>query len=451
MGLFKYNKSDTQDPGFIGIFCAICDNEIGYENCINCKTNEASHHPSEFNKGSEFYEDEDYLSAIPFFKAAADQGYEPASEKLANCYNRSDQSELAIPYWEICRKAGNHAANTNYAGYLKENNSQLDLAMQLWRGAAVAGIPQAAFNLGVWLKNLNQPEEAKELLAQAGLLGYMNGYYVLAGMYYKEKQWDQMKSALAPLVADGDQRATTMLNAMNEQFVGSSDLVINDNEDVGFDLRSSNMVVKFETWEEFNDYVLTATSAQLHELAVKHADCWLDFDSCDEDTMLWEETEDWGELIPTRVLGAPNASTETLIFSLECGAETWMRARRSGFVMDSPAITTEILLMIPVDDLIDDAWSSKQLFLHPKSTLEVLLHVIQSCPADSLIAWYVRDAELDGGDLAALNKFRVETIQKMESKWQEVSLSGRTPTEEEQSLFSWAIGMNEEVSNEEND
>jgi hypothetical protein len=35
--LFKYKKEDTQDPSFIGIYCAICDQEIGYEPCPNCE------------------------------------------------------------------------------------------------------------------------------------------------------------------------------------------------------------------------------------------------------------------------------------------------------------------------------------------------------------------------------------------------------------------------------
>ena len=34
---FKYDIDDTQDPAFIGIFCAICDNEIGYDPCPECE------------------------------------------------------------------------------------------------------------------------------------------------------------------------------------------------------------------------------------------------------------------------------------------------------------------------------------------------------------------------------------------------------------------------------
>jgi len=32
--------------------------------------------------------------------------------------------------------------------------------------------------------------------------------------------------------------------------------------------------VEFETWEEFNEYINSASSSQLHSLAIKHADCW---------------------------------------------------------------------------------------------------------------------------------------------------------------------------------
>ena len=34
---FKYSKDDTKDPRFIGIFCAICDQEIGYDTCPECE------------------------------------------------------------------------------------------------------------------------------------------------------------------------------------------------------------------------------------------------------------------------------------------------------------------------------------------------------------------------------------------------------------------------------
>ena len=34
---FEYNEEDRNDPSFIGIFCAECDNEIGYDPCPNCE------------------------------------------------------------------------------------------------------------------------------------------------------------------------------------------------------------------------------------------------------------------------------------------------------------------------------------------------------------------------------------------------------------------------------
>ena len=169
-----------------------------------------------FDAGMLLYEDSQYSEAIDFFKPAADAGHLLAAEKLANCYNRSGSVELAIPYWEICRKANNHSANTNYAGYLKEIPGSQDLAMQLWRDAADAGIPQAAFNLGVWLKNLGQVEEGKVLLQKSGELGYTDGYFVLAGIYYRAQEWDAMKEALKPLIALADPRAQQMLDAYQE-------------------------------------------------------------------------------------------------------------------------------------------------------------------------------------------------------------------------------------------
>jgi hypothetical protein len=37
---FQYLEEDTKDPRFIGIFCAICDQEIGYEPCPDCEKDE---------------------------------------------------------------------------------------------------------------------------------------------------------------------------------------------------------------------------------------------------------------------------------------------------------------------------------------------------------------------------------------------------------------------------
>ena len=34
---FEYNEEDRNDPSFIGLFCAECDNEIGYDPCPNCE------------------------------------------------------------------------------------------------------------------------------------------------------------------------------------------------------------------------------------------------------------------------------------------------------------------------------------------------------------------------------------------------------------------------------
>ena len=164
-----------------------------------------------YDEAMEFYEDSNYFDAMPLLKSAVDAGHLPSAEKLANCYNRTGQPEKAIPYWEICRKAGNHSANTNYAGYLQGHTDQQDLAMQLWKEAADAGNPQAAFNLGVWYKNLNRIEEATELLLKAGDLGFLDGYFVRAGIFYRAEQWAQAREALAPLLAVKDERAETML------------------------------------------------------------------------------------------------------------------------------------------------------------------------------------------------------------------------------------------------
>lgn len=174
-----------------------------------------------FDAGMVLYEKSQYLEAIVYFKPAADAGHLIAAEKLANCYSWSGSPELAVPYWEICRKANNHRANTNYASYLKEKPGSQDLAMQLWQAAADADVREAAFNLGVWLKDLGQVEEGKLLLKKSGDLGYTNGYFVLAGIYYHAHEWDAMKEALKPLIELADPRAHQML-ASYEAIIGGT-------------------------------------------------------------------------------------------------------------------------------------------------------------------------------------------------------------------------------------
>jgi len=183
-----------------------------------------AHSPQElYDSAMGLYEESRYEEAIAPLKQAADQGHLASAEKLANCYNRSGSPDLAVPYWEICRKANNHSANTNYAGYLKEFTDQQDLAMQLWQNAAEEGVPQAAFNLGVWLKNINRIEEGKAYLKKSGDLGYLDGYFVLAGIYYRAEVWVEAQEALAPLIAAQDQRALTMMAVIESKVHATSE------------------------------------------------------------------------------------------------------------------------------------------------------------------------------------------------------------------------------------
>jgi tetratricopeptide (TPR) repeat protein len=209
-----------------------------------------------------YYDKSDYLHAIPFFKYAAENGNVVAAEKLANCYKRTDSAELAIPYWEICRAAGIHSANTNYASYLKEETDQHELAMQLWRDAAKAGVPQAAFNLGVWLKNLGKIEEAKGYLKSAGDLGYMDGYFVLAGIFYHEEDWNEALEALSPLSEVGDERAETMVAAIREAIDLSQEDVFVDLgrgfSKMNFNEKASvisSLWIEFRNDEDFSDFM----------------------------------------------------------------------------------------------------------------------------------------------------------------------------------------------------
>jgi hypothetical protein len=197
----------------------------------------------------------------------------------------------------------------------------------------------------------------------------------------------------------------------------------------------------FESWDEFNEYVESASSEELHALAIKHAQCWATLSFCDEDQMLWDESEDWGELVFTRVLEAPHVSLETLQLALETGSEnSWHRAFLSSSIMSSPAVTEEILLQIPVDDMIDDVDTAEQMYFHPKASMDVLLYALNEYPnnvIEALIFETERDMSIDerNNNRAKRDELRKNLLQKFKAKWEEVSLNGRKPTQEEQEEF----------------
>lgn len=209
-------------------------------------------------------------------------------------------------------------------------------------------------------------------------------------------------------------------------------------------LKGVNMSVEipeFESWDEFNEYVESASSEELHALAIKHAQCWATLSFCDEDQMLWDEAEDWGELVFTRVLEAPHVSLETLQLALETGSEnSWHRAFLSSTIMSSPAVTEKILLQIPVDDMIDDVDTAEQMYFHPKASIEVLLYALNEYPnnvIEALIFETERDMSIDerNNNRAKRDELRKSLLQKFKAKWEEVSMGGRKPTQEEQEEF----------------
>jgi hypothetical protein len=200
-------------------------------------------------------------------------------------------------------------------------------------------------------------------------------------------------------------------------------------------------VPEFESWDTFNEFLESASSEELHALAVKHAECWASLNFCDEDQMLWDEAEQWDELIFTRVLVAPNVDSKTLQLALETGSEnSWHRAFLSSTIMDSSAVTKEILLQIPADDMIDDVEVAEQLFFHSVASIDVLLYALNQYPnnlIDALIYETERDMTHDERDSnrAKRDELRGDYLQKFKTKWEEVLKSDRKCTQEEQEEF----------------
>jgi hypothetical protein len=208
-------------------------------------------------------------------------------------------------------------------------------------------------------------------------------------------------------------------------------------------------VPEFESWDEMNEFIESASSEELHALAIKHAECWASLSYCDEDQMLWDEAEDWDELIFTRVLVAPNVDSKTLQLAVETGSEnTRHRAILSSRIMSSSAVTTEILLQIPADDMIDDVYVAEALFFHSVANMDVLLYALNQYP-NNLINALIAEPELDMSDdeiarhRAKRDELQKQHLRNFKVKWEDVSISDRKPTQEEQEKFDEFLALAE--------
>jgi|LauGreSBDMM110SN_4_FD.fasta_scaffold118148_2 hypothetical protein len=196
------------------------------------------------------------------------------------------------------------------------------------------------------------------------------------------------------------------------------------------------LIPEFETWEDFNDFLLKAESLELHSLAVKHADCWSNQELCEEEEMLWDEGDHLDEVVFIRVVGAQNVSEQTLKFILECGSpNTEWRAALSFAIMSSPAITSEILTLIPVDDYVNDGEVAFEMFFHRLANLDVISHITSDGLGISDIVDRVA-AERFGAvglesDWHQRNTYRQDVLLRMQEKWDEVSKEGRVPSQDE--------------------
>jgi len=192
----------------------------------------------------------------------------------------------------------------------------------------------------------------------------------------------------------------------------------------------TEVTTEFESWDEFNEFLKSASSSQLHELANKHIDCWVDLDFCKEDQMLMDEGGNLGDLIYIRVMGAPNTSSKTLEFGIDMGSQsTWHRAYLNSTIMESPAITTELLLKIPVDDYLDDCDTARQMFFHPLASIDVIKHVIDDYPEMIDRLHFTESPNQE------------EFVQKAQARWLEISETDRNPTSEEQEMLEIFLGI----------
>lgn len=212
-------------------------------------------------------------------------------------------------------------------------------------------------------------------------------------------------------------------------------------------------VPEFKSWDELNDFLESASSEELHALALKHAECWASLSYCDEDQMLWDEAAQYDELIFTRVLVAPNVDTKTLQLALETGSEnTWHRAFLSSTIMSSPAVTEEILLQIPADDMICDVDVATALFFHALASIDVLLYALKNYPnnlIDALIFEEERDMTHEERERngSKRDELRKQHLRNFKAKWENVSISDRKPTQVEQEEFDKFLALASTDSN----
>lgn len=159
---------------------------------------------------------------------------------------------------------------------------------------------------------------------------------------------------------DGD----VMDEGMNEN---PTNEVEDDDEEYVLHTFGERIVKQGDDVEDFLKLLSNSSAKQLQSLVIEHSDCWNSGDLCELDKQLFEELGIRECVVPS-VMGAPNVSEETLIFASQLGsADGDWASLLSDAIMDSPAITSEILKQTRVWNF-DQAW---RLFLHPLASTEL--------------------------------------------------------------------------------
>lgn len=115
----------------------------------------------------------------------------------------------------------------------------------------------------------------------------------------------------------------------------------------------SDFIIKFESWDEYDEYIKEASTDELHSLLLEHAKCWSE-GICDMELAFMEEVDDKREAVVIKVLGAENVGVKTINLALDEGANDAEYAITLTYaVMASPAINKELLLKTP-------AWNHEQ-------------------------------------------------------------------------------------------
>ena len=175
-------------------------------------------------EGLAAYDGNDWVTAEPPLRRAAERGNVTAIFKLANTVSNLGREDEAMPLWQLASDQGHEGAANNLSLRLKDLG-RINEALSLQERAARGGSLEAMFNVGVTLNELGRTDEAYEWLERAIDAGYGRAAAYLGSDYLAAGRRDDALDILHRGVDLGNMSACLML-AVDAQRRGDYPVVV---------------------------------------------------------------------------------------------------------------------------------------------------------------------------------------------------------------------------------